>query len=612
MIDTSFLYFAKDNIIDKIDIDPILIDSFKRVMKTMQEYFNANGYTLDRNYKEYIQKYLLSTDGKKFKFIVDYISNPNWVGVYRKNKNEICISNKVIYDKDELDSTICHEFIHFLVMHGIDKNSGEAEIVNGGFINEALTEMLTQQMYPKSNAYLPQVSMQKYANLLSGNVNNYHRFLKGFVDARYASSEWLNYLSYANEFQNEYNEKGYINFFDAKNNKNYINAQRKLIDLFIKPNSKKTFDEYVDCIEKLLDRPVPDDEYISKVIESLDNTIIRSIGINNSNYETFFKEKLIEVRKSISEKHQFSGKKIYKFEVGGRKMAIDNNRNFYGELNLVNRFWSPAERKYTISINNDKKELYFDKIDFNEFNININKKINEISQFFTSTLKTDLNMIDSVASSQNFIRVEKFTLPVIGFKRNKPIEIYVAITNEGVKLLNNYIYLENKENVEKLQFLGMSSNDPKTAAIYCNNIGVINNGKSFASISSKTLNNKAISEFMNSQDNLDMDQIVSKYSEFVTDLEDEKDIREECIYLYAKDEFSKLPLEEKKTYYDKVLNDADKFIISCENGNLDVSLLFTDKVAYEGKRQVLLDKEGIGLYNQLYEQTLIEKKNHTL
>lgn len=612
MRDTSFLYFAKDDIIDKIDIDPILIDSFKRVMKTMQEYFNANGYTLDRNYKEYIQKYLLSTDGKKFKFIVDYISNPNWVGVYRKNKNEICISNKVIYDKDELDSTLCHEFIHFLVMHGVDKNNGEAEIVNGGFVNEALTEMLTQQMYPKSNAYLPQVSMQKFANLLSGNVNNYHRFLKGYVDARYSSSDWLNYLSYANEFQKEFNEKGQINFFDAKNNKNYINAQRYLINLFIRPNSKKTFDEYVDCIEKLLDRPVPDNKFINGVIESLDNTLIKSIGINNSNYERFFKEKLFEVRNLISEKHQFSGKKIYKFEVGGRKIAIDNNQNFYGELNLVNRFWSPMERKYVISINNDKKELYFDKIDFDEFNINLNKKINEISQFFKGTLKHDLNMIDSVAASQNFTRVEKYTLPVIGFKRNKPIEIYVAITNEGIELLNNYTYLENKEDIKKSQFLGMSSNEPKTAAIYFDDIGVINNGKSFACISSKMLNNKAISEFINSQDNLDIDQIVSKYSKFITDLEDENDIREECIYLYAKDEFSKLPLEEKKIYYDKVLKDTNKFLISCENGNLDVSLLFTDKVAYEGKRQVLLDTNGIGVYNQLYEQTLIEKKNHTL
>ena len=45
-----------------------------------------------------------------------------------------------------------------------------------------------------------------------------------------------------------------------------------------------------------------------------------------------------------------------------------------------------------------------------------------------------------------------------------------------------------------------------------------------------------------------------------------------------------------------------------ENGNVDVSLLFADKVAYEGKRQVLLDNNGMGLYDELYETVLNEKK----
>ena len=50
MEDKSFLYYTQDEIIDKLDIDPRLIEPFKRVMHKIQEYFNAHGYTQERDY----------------------------------------------------------------------------------------------------------------------------------------------------------------------------------------------------------------------------------------------------------------------------------------------------------------------------------------------------------------------------------------------------------------------------------------------------------------------------------------------------------------------------------------------------------------------------------
>ena len=40
MEDSSFIYFTQDDVISKIDIDTRLVDSFKRVMKRLQDYFN--------------------------------------------------------------------------------------------------------------------------------------------------------------------------------------------------------------------------------------------------------------------------------------------------------------------------------------------------------------------------------------------------------------------------------------------------------------------------------------------------------------------------------------------------------------------------------------------
>ncbi len=67
MEENSFLYFTQNEVISKIDIDSRLIDSFKRVMKKMQEYYNANGYSIQRNYKEFLEKYLLNSGTNNLK-----------------------------------------------------------------------------------------------------------------------------------------------------------------------------------------------------------------------------------------------------------------------------------------------------------------------------------------------------------------------------------------------------------------------------------------------------------------------------------------------------------------------------------------------------------------
>ena len=53
MEDKSFINLLTEENLAKINIDSRLVDSFKRVMKKMQVYFNSNGYTSERDYQAF-------------------------------------------------------------------------------------------------------------------------------------------------------------------------------------------------------------------------------------------------------------------------------------------------------------------------------------------------------------------------------------------------------------------------------------------------------------------------------------------------------------------------------------------------------------------------------
>ena len=266
MEDKSFVNLLSEENLSKIDIDPRLIDCFKRVMNKLQDYFNANGYTSQRDYKSFFDEYLLKDTDLKLRIVVsDEPSKINAAGFYGswQGTRGIHIDEKYLnLEENVLDSIFCHEFIHFLVMRGLeDSEDYGIEIKNGGFINEALTEMLTQQIYPNSNAYQPQVAMLKFANLLTGNVNNYSFFLRGKVDCKGGASAWNNFCSYANAYQKSWTDKGFA-MNKAISDPDYIGAQRYIIDANISAHLISSFSDYKKWVSILQQRPVPDNDFI--------------------------------------------------------------------------------------------------------------------------------------------------------------------------------------------------------------------------------------------------------------------------------------------------------------------------------------------------------------
>ena len=613
MEDNSFLYFTQDEVLSKIDIDPRLIDSFKRVMAKMQGYYNANGYTSQRNFKEYFEKYLLNSGENNLRFYVNKIEKPGVGGFYCKGRHEICINeNNFQMSSDRLDSVLCHEFTHFIVMHSLMRGQADPQIINGGFINESLTEMMTQQMYPNSNAYEAQVTMQKYANLLSNQVNNYSKFLQGHVDARWSSSEWNNFEAAANRFQKDFDEKGYITLAEARNNVNFVDAQRRLINLFIRPTSEKTFEQYCEDISKLIDRPVPDQEFVNSVVSNMDKTMIKSLRINSPSINEFLEKKLARVRDLVKDSKKYNGKNVYEFEFAGRTFTLDENLNLEGSLVGMQKGWSPQTRIMTLQSNGEKLQINVDEIDFKSREKEIQSELEELSSYYSKDSTRNLSMIDkAIEQSGELSKIEKFTLPMVGIDGKKtPYTIYVATYGDKMVVLNNYEQLNNMSNVQLNRFIGMTHSDPSKAAIYSEKIGVIENGMVFTTLNEKQISNRAILEYSKQLGkNISLEELskaIEKYKsgDFYSESDTEEIIKSEALKLLAEEKFASLTDEQKQKYIELAKENSDRFIVTMKDGKVEVAAIHGSQIinAFNGKRQVLYDSKGKGSYNELYEE----------
>lgn len=623
MEDKSFLYFLQDDFINKIDIDPRLVPSFKRILTKIQNYFNANNYTKERNYQEFLEKNLLNSSLNNMRFYVGKIEKKGVSGFYNKSRNEICINeNQLNLSTDTLDSTLCHEFIHFLVMHDLIPSQAEPEIINGGFINEALTEMLTQKMYPNSNAYDAQVALHKYANLLSDEVNNYSRFLKGFVDARRSTPDWINYVAYANEFQKDFSKQGYISLALAQTNKNFIEAQRHLLNLFIKPNVKKSFDEYIDCIKKLSKRVVSDNEYVNQMIKNLDQTMVESIKLKDNKLNELLLNKLAEIRSLVLQLEKYKGNQVYEFEIADRKLAINENLNIFGNLIGVVCNFNPNNKTMTLNYNNDVVTLNLNDIDFNQRNEKIQSQISKLSQCFDKDATSNITKILKALEQEELTKLEKFTLPQVGFpKRKAPYNIYVATYKDKVAVLNNYEPIGSIENISLNHFIGMTSRNSKVAAIQADKVGTIKNGIMFTTLVRSQIEAKAVSILASKLEKkltqVEIEEAIRLYQASDDYVEDDLEVvRNEALFYMAQKKFNMLPVVEQEQMVKQIKNESDKFVISLDKGETLVATILGDDLltAFESSKQVLYDVNDLGLFNDLVgelkkDNTVLKKGN---
>lgn len=610
--DKSFIDLLTEENLSKIDIDPRLVDSFKRVTDKLQTYFNANGYTSQRDYKKFFEEYLFKDMDSKLRIRVsDEPSKIGAAGLYRHNQGitEIHIDETYLNDEEYLDQVFCHEFIHFLAMRELDSvEYPDPEIKNGGFINEALTEMLTQQIYPNSNSYQPQVNMLKFANLLTGNVNNYSLFLRGKVDCKGGASAWNNFYASANAYQRSWADKGFL-MRDAINDSNYISAQRCIIQANISSHLISSFSDYRKWVSILQQRPVPDNDFIDKLFTDMDRSLVSNLGLKNENLKDIMYRQLSDYRQISSALSMYDGKDVYEFEIAGHKVAIDKDRNLYG-MGIYSSSWDPSTGIFKLKVGDENLELDINTIDFTKRKKELLEKQQTIPKYFSSTSKADVKSVEQVAKKEGLVKLEKFTLPNVTGKKN-PTVVYVATYNDRIEILNNPAQIGELENINSAQYIGLTSTDLKVGAIYSKPLDSIDKGIVFSKINQKSLHSRTISLLASKiTPTLNKDKITELIEQYkqsdeydVADNFTDKDLQEFAISKYANIQYEKMSEEQKKALYDEIIKSNEQFVISMKDGKVDVSLLFGNKyvTAFKGQSELLVDTNGKGLYNEQFE-----------
>ena len=234
---SAFDDLTKKENLDKINIDKRLIPSFVSVMKKMQNYFSRKGLMNANNYAFLFEKFLI-TDDKNNKFSIKFSRfNSTDYGCYIHHERKIFINNSI--KEDMIESVLCHEFIHFLLLADrpfIENEDGQFEQkafrfykVNnqyGTFMSEAVTEYINKKIYPESKLYHYHVKMLNYMQKIYGNQNNMVEYLRSYIPFD-ENENFRDINNYLNAFQRE--DLGGVTYEKVSKNENFMNAQSKLL-----------------------------------------------------------------------------------------------------------------------------------------------------------------------------------------------------------------------------------------------------------------------------------------------------------------------------------------------------------------------------------------------
>jgi len=226
-----------------------------------------------------------------YEFFVDNgnLKKRNWAGVHMRfgNKRKIGIRADYLGHGTTTEGVLCHEFIHALTigpyvliynkdgdvyetqlpqttgglkLSGLKRNVTKRKVealdagdaLDGGFICEALTELFKQEIYTQEesyHSYVPQTSLIKFLNALTGTKVNFKDFLRGDLP-NYVKilgrQNFIKFNDYCEKFQTKYEQNAKI---DYMHDEDYLHAQ-DIICKSILQNIKQNPKEY--SIEQVL------------------------------------------------------------------------------------------------------------------------------------------------------------------------------------------------------------------------------------------------------------------------------------------------------------------------------------------------------------------------
>lgn len=317
MSNSPFLNILKGENLSKLKIDKSLVPSFKIVMQRINDYFISNNLMDAKDWDSILTKYLLTPGENQFKInLVSEIKIDDCAaGNYDYNTKTINVLNN-----GNFINTLCHEFIHFLVMTDKYEDLGW-KLSNSPFMNEGLTEFLNMNIMNKSNitAYYPQVMIAEYYCNLVGKNQAFRNFLNNHYvneneDNRYSQNIFLADMS-----------------LGGNNKKKTKVFQQLLTNHFINFEEVNSFDSFIDKINKLNSRVEYDSSWASRIYNELVDSYLNNIGISNEKelYDT-----LVYFCHLSNNAYLFGNEEVAEYKIDDISIAFDRNGQHYQEFPL--------------------------------------------------------------------------------------------------------------------------------------------------------------------------------------------------------------------------------------------------------------------------------------
>lgn len=352
IIDSPFLELISDENIKKLKIDNELIDEFKSVIKKIDKFFKENNLMDVRDWRSFFNKYLLTNSDEQVSICFNEYDNNSWGGCYNKNDKMISVRKK---DKNAL----CHEFIHFMVMH--DSNSLNRKVSDSRFLNEGMTEFLTGCITGNGNSslYIHEYEIAKFYCAMTKRNNPILHFLKdeyAFDDNLYGP---LNL------------ERDTLRFDKKENYDNLLQIQRTILCYGLESFNINSFDDFVEIVSAVNKRPKGDNQYIDGIFEKIVDKYLTTLDIDGSLYEVIRKQ-LLDFCKISYKFNLYGDKAVSEYKIDDIFIAFDSNGNHYGEFPLSGKnhrggiltdsdkiVITHTDKKYKI----DRKEMDFRRWD---------------------------------------------------------------------------------------------------------------------------------------------------------------------------------------------------------------------------------------------------------
>lgn len=419
--ETAFSDLAKDENLNKLNMEPAIKPIFASVLQKMQAYFDKKGLMNANNYAMLFEKHLLTDGPEKWRFEVGDLGTTD--GLTNVMTKTITISQKRMAENHYLlEQIVCHEFIHFLVMASlpfVEQKDGTfvqdqsryvmPHFKGGTFINEGYTQLLTNRIIPESNMYYTNlVKMVEFFNYVMKVDDNFFAFLRQQMPALTVDNSFvLGFITASDKYFTNNYKKNLSSRDIAEKDEDYMQAFKEALFAFytqmIAEIDHLDFEnvyEYMARIQNYLPLlPVENDDAFDMLRFVNQEFVKRYFPLATKNEKNEYVKKLFKAEifgsylvRQISEQFEFSSHNC--------NVALNIGKNEI-ELGLSSK---TGEYNIAFSIDATKLKNQIMRIECAEpFKIGMNIKNNKLTFVFTDDKET--NRFDYDVSHK---RMDKF------------------------------------------------------------------------------------------------------------------------------------------------------------------------------------------------------------